>query len=241
MLNQLAPDLWVAEHPASVLGLQLGARMTVVRLGSNGLFIHSPIPLTPALQRALDEIGPVQAVVAPSAMHHLHIGDFMRAYPSAQFFAAEGVARKRPELRFHGVLGERPEFLWGSDIDQVPILGIPKVNEVAFFHRASRTLILTDWLFNFSRSPSLWTRIYLRLSGAWGRPSQSKLLRSVIADKAAANASTDRMLAWDFDRVIVSHGDIIPTGGHAALRAATDWLRLAANRDQLAHVAGAER
>jgi hypothetical protein len=225
VLNQLAADLWVADQPLSVLGIQLGTRMTVVRLGSHGLFIHAPIALTPALQRELDDIGPVQAVVAPSAMHHLHIGDYMRAYPSAQFFAAEGVAKKRPELRFHGVLGDRPEFLWGSDLDQLPIHGCPKTNEVAFYHRASRTLIVTDWLFNFTHSKSLLTRLYLRLAGAWGGPRQSRLLRSFITDRNAAVASTDRMLGWDFDRVIVCHGDIIPTGGHAALREATAWLR----------------
>lgn len=229
MLNQLAPDLWVAQRPFSVLGVHLGVRMTVVKLGSHGLFVHAPIPLTPELQRELDELGPVQAVVAPSAMHHLSIGDYMRAYPKAQFFAAEGVAKKRPELRFHGVLGDRPEFLWGADLDQLPIAGL-KTHEVAFLHRASRTLILTDWLFNFSRGGSLWTRVYLRLAGAWGGPRQSRLLKAMISDRAAASAATERLLAWDFDRIIVSHGDIVETGGQAALREATAWMREASER-----------
>lgn len=229
MLNQLAPDLWVAQRPFSVLGIHLGVRMTVVRLGSHGLFVHAPVALTPALQAELDALGPVQAVVAPSNMHHLSIGDYMRAYPQAQFFAAEGVAKKRPELRFHGVLGDRPEFLWGADLDQLPIRGC-KTHEVAFLHRSSRTLILTDWLFNFSHGGSLWTRAYLRLAGAWGGPRQSRLLRAMITDKAAALASTDTLLAWDFDRIIVSHGDILETGGRAALREATAWMRQAAAR-----------
>jgi len=230
MLNQLASNLWVAEKPHSVLGVQLGTRMTVVRLGSSGLFIHAPVALTPDLQRQLDDLGPVQAVVAPSAMHHLYIGEYMRAYPSAQFFAAEGVAKKRPELRFHGVLGDRPEFLWGSDLDQLPIFGCPKLNEVAFLHRASHTLILTDWIFNFSAThrPPLWTRLYLRATDAWGGPRQSRLLRAFIVDKHAARISTDRLLAWDFDRIILSHGDIIETGGRAALQGATEWLRATA-------------
>jgi len=236
VLNQLAPDLWVAEKPLSVLGVHLGTRMTVVRLGSSGLFIHAPVPLTADLQRQLDDLGPVQAVVAPSAMHHLYIGEYMRAYPKAQFFAAEGVAKKRPELRFHGVLGDRPEFLWGSDLDQLPIHGCPKLNEVAFLHRASHTLILTDWIFNFSSRPSgpgsgathrppLWTVLYLRMMGAYGGPKQSRRHRAAITDKDAARVSTDRLLTWDFDRIILAHGDIIETGGHAALQAATDWMR----------------
>lgn len=225
MLNQLAPDLWTAEGPLSVLGLQLGTRMTVVRLGSSGLFVHSPIGLTPALQAQLDALGPVQAVVAPNAMHHLHIGEFVQAYPKAQFFAAEGVAAKHPELRFHGVLCDRPEFLWGADLDQHLIEGAPKLQEVAFLHRASRTLILTDWMFNVQRSRSLWTRLFMRVNGGWRRPAQTRVLRTTIADRAAARASTDRLLEWDFDRVIVTHGDIVEREGKAALRAATEWLR----------------
>lgn len=225
MLKQLAPDLWVSDQPFSILGVHIGTRMTVVRLGSSGLFIHAPVTLTPELQRELDDLGPVQAVVAPSAMHHLFIGDYMRAYPKAQFFAAEGVAKKRPELRFHGVLGDRPEFLWGSDIDQIPIRGTPKTNEVVFFHRASRTLLVTDWFFNFTHATSLWTRLYLRLTGGLGGPRQPRVIRPFITDKAAARESTDRILEWDFDRVIVCHGDVIETGGHAALREATAWLR----------------
>lgn len=227
LLNQLAPNLWVIDHPQSVLGIQLGTRMTVVRLGSSGLFIHSPIPLTSELQREIDDLGPVQAVVAPNSMHHLYIGDYMKAYPKAQFFAADGVAKKRPELRFHGVLGERPEFLWGSDLDQLPLRGCPKLSEVAFFHRASRTLILGDWVFNYKETSHrpLLTRLYLRVMGGWGGPRQLKLHRSFITDKDAARDAVDRLLAWDFDRIVLSHGDIVETNGHTALREATAWLR----------------
>jgi hypothetical protein len=38
-------------------------------------------------------------------------------------------------------------------------------------------------------------------------------------------ASLDRILAWDFDRVTVAHGEILETGGHAALRTSFAWLR----------------
>jgi hypothetical protein len=33
------------------------------------------------------------------------------------------------------------------------------------------------------------------------------------------------MLAWDFDRVIVSHGDVLAHGGRHALAASFSWLR----------------
>ncbi len=223
-MQQLAPDLWVADQPLKLAGAEFGARMTIVRLGSGGLFIHSPISLTPALQAELAALGPVQAVVAPNTFHHMYLPAFLAAFPEALVYGAEGVAMKQPSVRFAGVLGDLPEFLWAKELDQHRIAGQPKVNEVAFLHRASHTLILTDWIFNFNTSDRWWTRTFLKIAGAWRGPLQSKLLRLTVKDRAAARASREHLLAWDFDRIVVSHGDIIPTGGKAVLRAATDWL-----------------
>lgn len=36
MLQQLAPDLWIADHRLKIMGAEFGARMTVFRLGSHG-------------------------------------------------------------------------------------------------------------------------------------------------------------------------------------------------------------
>lgn len=226
MLRQIAPELWVAEQPLKVLGAQLGARMTVIRLGSGGLFVHSPIDPTDALLAELAALGPVQAIVAPNAYHHMYLPAFVRAFPRAQVFAAEGVARKQPEVQLHGVLGDLPEFLWGREIDQHRLAGQPKMSEVAFLHRSSRTLIVSDWLVNFAadKPTSWWSRSFIRLIGAFGGPQQSKVLRLTVTDRAASRASRAHVLAWDFDRIIVAHGDIVETDGKAVLQRATAWL-----------------
>lgn len=223
-MQQLAPDLWVAHQPLKLVGAEFGARMTVVRLGSGGLFVHSPIAPTPELQAEMNALGPVQAIVAPNTYHHMYLPAFHAAFPEAQLYGAEGVALKQPTLQFTGVLGDLPEFLWAKELDQHHLDGMPKVNEVAFLHRASRTLILTDWLFNFNHSDSWWSRTFFRLAGAWKGPQQSRLLRLSVRDRDAARAARDHLLTWDFDRIIVAHGDIIPADGKAILRRATAWL-----------------
>lgn len=224
MLQQVAPELWIADQPLKIMGAQFGARMTVIRLGSGGLFIHSPIEPTEAIKSGLAALGPVQAIVAPNTMHHMYLPAFARAYPQAQVFAAEGVARKQPEVQLQGVLGDLPEFLWGKEIDQHRVGGQPSLNEVAFLHRPTGTLLLTDWLFNFVRSEGWWTRTFLRLAGALGGPLQSRLHRLSVKDRAAARASRDHLLTWDFDRIVVAHGDIIESDGKAVLRRAAAWL-----------------
>jgi hypothetical protein len=224
MLQELAPELWVADHHLKLMGAEFGARMTIIRLGSGGLLVHSPITLSPALQAQIAALGPVEAVVAPNSMHHMYLPGFVQCFPMALAYGAEGVARKQPDVQFTGVLAEQPEFLWAKEVDQHRIAGQPKINEVAFLHRPTRTLLLTDWLFNFNRSDTWWTRTFLTLAGAWHGPAQSRLLRLSIADKAAARASRDHILGWDFDRIIVAHGDIIHSDGKAVLRKATAWL-----------------
>ncbi len=52
-MKQLHADLWVAEAPLRFLGLEVGARMTVVRLPDGRLLLHSPIAAAPALLDAV--------------------------------------------------------------------------------------------------------------------------------------------------------------------------------------------
>jgi hypothetical protein len=45
----------------------------------------------------------------------------------------------------------------------------------------------------------------------------TKVLRSTIADKAATRRSIEKILAWDFDRMIITHGDVVRSGAKAEL------------------------
>jgi len=102
--------------------------------------------------------------------------------------------------------------------------GRPYENEVAFFHRASRTLILCDLAFNFGPGTAWPTRWLMRVIRSYGRFGPSTLDPWLIRDRAAARASLERILAWDFDRVVVAHGDVLEGGGREALREGYRWL-----------------
>jgi len=75
--------LWVFERQLK-LSLALGylsCRMTIIRLGDGGLFLHSPVRLDAAIGAALEELGPIRAIVAPSKAHHLFVADYVKASP----------------------------------------------------------------------------------------------------------------------------------------------------------------
>ena len=224
-MRALAKDLWVAERPQKFYGLEVGTRMTVIRLAGGRLLLHSPVALDPGLRKELDALGRVLYAVAPNRVHHLYAGDVARAYPDARLWIGPGLERKRADLSYVALLGDEAPEEWRDEVQQIFFRGRPFENEVVFFHRASRTLLLCDLAFNFGPSAPLGTRIWMSLIFSYGRFGPSKLDPLLIRNRAAARASLERILAWDFDRVIVAHGDVLETGGHAELARGYAWLR----------------
>ena len=224
MLRKLAENLWVEERSQRFYGLEVGARMTVMRLADGSLLLHSPVSLDPQLRRELDSLGAVRYAVAPNRFHHLYAGEVAKAYPEARLWLAPGVERKRPDLEFVDVLGDEAPEEWHDEVAQIFFRGRPFENEVTFLHRPSRTLVLCDLAFNFGPHAPPATRLLLRLVGGYGRFGPTRLDPILIRDRPAARQSFERILAWDFDRVVIAHGEVLEAGGPAALRVGYDGL-----------------
>jgi hypothetical protein len=228
-LFEVAPDLWASEAPLRYLGFEMGRRMAVVRLRSGDLLIHSPAPLSHDLRKALDRLGAVRFIVAASILHgHRDMGRYADAYPLAELCAVAGLERRRPDLRFDRWLSPAPEPEWADDLDQMLLdgqrLGRRDLNEFEFMHRKTRTLITGDLVFNIGPEWPLRTRLL-----AWGPAMRTRLgptvaFRLGIRDREAARKSVTRMLEWDFDRILPGHGEIIESGGKAALTRDLAWL-----------------
>jgi hypothetical protein len=63
---------------------------------------------------------------------------------------------------------------------------------------------LCDWA-----APDIFLRMAFRALGMWNRPTPAPEYRFAWGDKARVREGMERILAWDFERVILSHGDII--------------------------------
>jgi hypothetical protein len=224
-IRPLDHDLWVAEHAMKAMGMELGRRMTVVRLKGARLWLHSVGRLTPEVRDWLDGLGRVAFIVSPSQAHHRWMEAYAAAYLDAALVASPGLSKKRPDLAFDRTLGERPEPDWEGELDQtvLPVRG--DYREVVFLHRSSRTLILTDLCFHIPAGRGSVTTVLAKAFGYHERFAASRLLRMILADKPAARAALDRIMTWDFDRVIIGHGQITETAGKPALESAFAWLR----------------
>jgi hypothetical protein len=222
--RELHPDLWVAESPLRFLGIDVGARMTIVRLPDQTLWLHSPIAAASELVQQVAGLGPVAHLVAPNRFHHLFVSEWKQAFPEASVFAAPGLDSKRPDLASAAVLGDAPEPGWADAIDQIRIEGVPLANEVVFFHRPSATLIATDLAFNIQASSPPLTRFAFRLSGAYGRLAPTVIERLIIRDRPAFRRSLERILAWPFERVVVAHGEVSENGGREQITRGYEWV-----------------
>jgi len=211
-LTNLAPDLWIATRSfTNELGV-VTSRMTVIRLNDGRILIHSPVPIEPDLRSAVQNLGQVGALIAPNLFHHQFISEWRSAFPEAKAFCVPGLVAKRSDFKFDGVLEDETPPEWRGQIDQLLIGGIPEYGEMIFFHRASRTLVVSDVVFNYSLAQAATDP-----GGADGLGPHSRI-RCAISDPNALRDSIENVLRWPFERVIVAHGQVVESDGHARFR-----------------------
>jgi hypothetical protein len=227
-LEVFVPDaLWLREYPVRLGGARFNARMTVIKLGSGELLVHSPCAFDESLTAEVAALGRVAAIIAPGNFHWLNVRSCQRAFPDALTYVCPGVDKRARGLAFDFVLGDEAPPLWAAEMSQLVLQGTRLMREVAFLHRGSRTLILVDLVENFTPltpGTNLFLRILFRAIGMWNRPSPAPEYRVAWGDKVRVRASMERIVAWDFERVILSHGDNVTRDGRQVVAQA--WRKI---------------
>ena len=219
--------IWVKEYPLHFFGMNIRSRTTVVRLSNGKLFIHSPCQMDSETIAYIRNLGEVACIVAPGSFHFSYVESAQKAFPQAETWICPGVEMKKPDVVFDWMLGDRPDPRWEEDLDQVLIRGNRIITEVAFFHRKSRILILVDLIENITDSTigvglqlKFWWKVVFRM---WNNPKPAPEYQIGWKNKSAAASSLQRILKWDFERIIIAHGDLIMNNGKAIAQKA--WYR----------------
>lgn len=223
--------VWIVDAaPIHAGGLPLPIRMTVLRLAGGELLLHSPVPYRPELQRALERLGRIGHLVAPSVGHWMFLRDWQGACPNAITWAVPGLEDRgqvrRSGVRIDAELTDRSPRVWAEEIDQVLITG-PVFREICLFHRPSRTLLLTDLVINLEGDllPVI-MRPVARLLGIVAPDGKAPLyLRLLLRTnhQAVLNAA-QRLVAFHPDRVIFAHGQWFDRDAPAELRRSLAWI-----------------
>ena len=223
-LTEFVPgEIWLLDYPIAVAGCRFNARMSIVRLANGALMLHSPCDIDDVVADAISILGPVCCIVAPGNFHHMYVAKAQIRFPAAQTYICPGVESKVPGLRFDGILGSRPPNEWGGTMDQVLIRGSRFIWEVAMLHKPSKTLLLVDAIENFTdqtANVSWQVKAWFKLFGVWNRPKPAPEYRIGWKDKAAARSSLEQILEWDFNKIVLSHGDNITENAKERARGA---------------------
>jgi len=230
-LKSIADQIWIVDGPAirfgpPLLRMPFSTRMTIIRIGGD-LLIHSPTPLTPELKREVEGIGRPRWIIGPNRIHYWWIPDWAAAFPQASVYLAPRI-KEQAKGRIAGEtlpLDGDSGYPWDAELATLPVAG-RYMTEVIFFHRASRTLILTDFIENFEQrkiGSALWR--YLTKLGGVRDPdgSMPRDMRMSYA-KPVVRAAVEKMIEWKPERIILAHGRWYESNGAAELRRAFRWV-----------------
>ena len=215
-MREIASGVHIADRPLRFFGVEIGTRMTVLQL-SDGLLVHSPIDVDP---ETLEGLGDPRWVLAPNKLHHLFVGPWIDA--GLEGWAAPGLPDKRTDLSFAGVV-ETGTHPFGPEVEVVALSCFSLSNEVVLFHEPSRTLLVTDLVFNFPRTAPWFTRFAMGCACAYPG-CRASLLERVGMNRAVAREEIAILQGFGFERIVMSHGDVVETDAQQAFADAYRWL-----------------
>ena len=232
-LKCVADNVWLVDGDVIRFGppglkMPFPTRMTIIRIGSSDLFVHSPTTLSADLKSDIAKLGNVRWIVAPNRLHYWWTPDWKRAFPDADVFLAPGIIEQaKGRISFpHSELSSATGYPWDNGIATLPVTS-SYMTEFVFFHRESRTLLLTDLIENFEPAKlSLGMRLLTWIGGCldpYG--SMPRDMRLAFGKrKAELRGAIETMIAWNPERIILAHGRWYRHDGAAELKRAFQWV-----------------
>ena len=95
-MKSLAPGLWTSKYPLTILGTNHGRTVTVIRLSSGKVIVHSMAPFTSEDLAEIRDIGQVAWLVEAMLLHDTYAGEGPNHFPGIPFLGPPG---------FGGVVG----------------------------------------------------------------------------------------------------------------------------------------
>lgn len=169
----LKDTIWTFDQLQGILYTVVPIRMTVVKLARGGLLVYAPVAPTPECVRLVNNLvaqhGDVKYIILPTSSgleHKVFVGPFARRFPQAQVFVAphQWSFPINLPLSWLGFPPERTQVLpedsshspFADEFDYQVLdinLGRGSFVEVAFFHKRSHTLLVTDSILSIPEEP----------------------------------------------------------------------------------------
>ena len=167
-------NIWTFEQLQGIFYVIVPIRMTVVRLEEGGLLVYAPVAPTLECLKLVNELvakyGEVKYIILPTISgleHKVFVAPFARKFPQARVFVApnQWSFPLNLPLSWLGLPAKRTQIL-PEDSSQTPfarefdyaILGpidlkLGWFEEVVFYHKPSRSLLVTDSIVSIPEEP----------------------------------------------------------------------------------------
>jgi hypothetical protein len=203
-------------------------RMTIVKLTDGSIWIESPIPVLPDALKAITDLGPVRYLVANTPRHVWRLEAAHALFPDAQLWVPRKtrMTLEQGDLQFTGTLTDTPPPDWADDFEQLVFKGSSLLPETLFFHKRSGTVILGDLIQNNRKvKGSPYTNLMFRLAGvSYPNGGVARDIRMSVRQRDQAREWLERLLAWDFDKLIIAHGDCVEHDAKPYVEEKFQWL-----------------
>ncbi len=228
-LQEWAKNVWIVDGPnVRDFGVVFTTRMSVVRLSDGSLWVESPVSVPPDTLERVTALGPVRFLVAATPRHVWRLEAWHALFHQAQLWAPRTTpfTLQKMRLPFTGILGDAAPQGWAVDLDQLAFKGNRLIEEVMFFHKEARTVIAGDLI-----------QIHPIVKGRPVRNALTKLagvasphggvgldIRLSFTNRALARHSLEKLISWDFDKLIIAHGPCVTENAKPFVEQAFRWL-----------------
>jgi hypothetical protein len=228
-LRSFGENIWIAEGPlVRDMRAWFTTRMTIVKLNNGSVWIESPVPASPETLQSITELGPVKYLVAATMRHVWRLENARTQFPETQLWVCRRtrLTLQHGELPISGILTDTPPPDWADDFEQLEFKGNPLLSEVLFYHKKSHTVIIGDLIASNKKIKGKpLSNFIFRLGGVlYPKGGVSRDIRMSFKDRDLARQSLETLLSWDFDKLIIAHGDCIETDAKSFVEEKFRWL-----------------
>ncbi len=216
-MQLVGENLWIARKDFRVPAFgNLGGCATIIAYEPGKLMIVSPVNFDKSELDAIAAMGEVRYLISPNPVHHIHLPRTKDRFPKALVAGPPRSALKQEDVDFDLILTEGTKFPWAATVDTIRVKARPPLDEeYIFYHRVSRTVVITDFMFNVHNAGGAWNRFWLKLNGADRKLAMSRFGK-LMYHPESTRETVEKILAWNPENLVVCHGE--PVLGGAAPR-----------------------
>jgi len=193
--------------------MQLPVRTPLISLANAKVLVSPGSRLRP---EQLQKMAGATDIIAPNLFHCAGVPKAAAALPQAKLWVVQGGMAAKPDIPWSAELTESA-WPYTDELPFVAIGGMPAFNEAVFIHKKSKSLIVSDLCFNMRDVRGFGSWLILNLFGTYRKLGVSRFFMKFVKDREAFTKSMEELFSYDFDNIIVSHGDNVMGGGRRRL------------------------